>query len=685
MGAIRFLELELDYGRHAGERFTFPDGAEPVVVAGPNGAGKTTLLEALVRAPFGFHRRNDDDRTRLEARRPWTGERYGARVVIAAADGSRWAIERDFTTARVRLTPVDAGGAVAGDTLAPAGSSDALRPDDRRAAPGAAGARAVPAAARGRSPAAPATPWAGDGNPGADNAEAREYRARLAALLGLAEFEAYRVTACIQQGELTGTRLDGALLRIAAGGHGDVDAAKQSIVQAHRALTQRPIAPGVRRGNKPRALETLEAEIARTREEFRRAVDAEARRQPLLEERAQATSRMAALRDEIERLEAAQRPLAERRALEAEQDRLVQRLRTLEEARAQAAAALEAARPGRRRLPIAVALAAAGIIAGGALALAGRVAAGLAIAVLGLGGAAALTAFDRRARTEREHRRQGHEAAARRLAGLVDGRPDAVPGALADAIAAALEDARRELARTDLALETARAVDLALPDGVPPDADAVARALARRRAERDALARELRELERRLLEEASIAESPLALRDRLAALEARRAEIAANAAAHEAAYALLQDAYAEFRERDEERLLARISSRLGELTAGALGPVEAPDSLAGATLRLAGRAVPIATPPLSYGEWHAALLAIRLGAADFLAGAGIALPLLVDEPFAFLDPDRAREVWTLLRAIARERQVIVVTQDRLTLEWLGVTPDIQLEASPATM
>jgi hypothetical protein len=85
---------------------------------------------------------------------------------------------------------------------------------------------------------------------------------------------------------------------------------------------------------------------------------------------------------------------------------------------------------------------------------------------------------------------------------------------------------------------------------------------------------------------------------------------------------------------------------------------------------------------LSYGQWHVVLLAIRLGAADFLAGLGVRLPLLLDDPFVHLDAGRARELWDVLARIAAERQVFVATQDRLLVDHLGIEPHLDLDASP---
>ena len=110
-----------------------------------------------------------------------------------------------------------------------------------------------------------------------------------------------------------------------------------------------------------------------------------------------------------------------------------------------------------------------------------------------------------------------------------------------------------------------------------------------------------------------------------------------------------------------------------------MGPVVAPDDLDSALLMYADRPLALASPPLSYGELHVALFAVRMGAADFLAGMAVRLPLLVDDPFVHLDPGRAAEIWDVLCTIAQERQVLLTTQDRLVLEHLGIRPDVDLD------
>jgi DNA polymerase III delta prime subunit len=242
----------------------------------------------------------------------------------------------------------------------------------------------------------------------------------------------------------------------------------------------------------------------------------------------------------------------------------------------------------------------------------------------------------------------------------------------------AAESARTEIARAGIEIETLATFEL--PEGVAATPEAVEAALGQRRAERRRVEAEARAAESRLLQEGTGQESPVALRDELQLLEAERASVDREARVHEAAHALVRDAYQEFREHDRDRLLGAVSRAMLELTGGAIGPVEAPGSLAEAGIHLRGRLVELRSPPLSYGEFHAALLGIRLGASDFHARSGIRPPMIVDEPFAYLDLDRARDLWRLLCGVARERQVFVVTQEVLTLGALGIVADIELEA-----
>ena len=235
------------------------------------------------------------------------------------------------------------------------------------------------------------------------------------------------------------------------------------------------------------------------------------------------------------------------------------------------------------------------------------------------------------------------------------------------------------MAPTRLALERERAEVERLPQDVSAAFRETDRDLQDKRTRLEEGETQLREVRRRLIALPRPEESSLALEARRQAMEEDLQAARGEARAYSLAYELFVDAYEEFRATDQERLVEHIDACLAALGGGELGPLAVPDDLSSAELRYAGRTLPLASPPLSYGELHVALFAIRIGAADFLSGLGVRIPLLVDDPFVHLDPIRAGEIWEVLCRVARERQVLVTTQDRLILEHLGVRPDLNLD------
>ncbi|MFW6088515.1 MAG: hypothetical protein ACODAB_02105, partial [Gemmatimonadota bacterium] len=163
-------------------------------------------------------------------------------------------------------------------------------------------------------------------------------------------------------------------------------------------------------------------------------------------------------------------------------------------------------------------------------------------------------------------------------------------------------------------------------------------------------------------------------------LERRIDEAERAARSLRAAWALLRDGYDAFRDHDEARLVGAVTTRLEGLGDPPLGPFRAEDGLGRPTVGLHGRRLGLASPALSHGQRHLVLLAVRLGAADFLADGGAPAPLIVDEPFTHLDERHAAQVWALLSRVAEHRQVVVTTQERGLLEHLGVEPTIALSA-----
>lgn len=713
----RFETVSLRYGYHEGE-WNLSDHDRPVVIAGPNGSGKTTLVEGLIRTLFGFDRRRAEDAAEMEARRPWGRAGMRGRVVLTR-DGDRFEIQRDFQTNRVRVS----------------------------------------------EPVEGVEHFVGDGNPAARNQEAHHYRQILTDLLGLADMNAYRQTLLVRQGDLPGTALGDHLLRIAAGGHARVEAARWQIAQAHRAITRRPLHPAAAAAINPREMEKLEEEIASVRARLEQARTASERRAPLALDRDQVSSRLVALDEEIGLLEDALTALARTDATELSTRHLRQQARVFREAAdvlGEAIAELDGARqaqrealaPGRypddfsermaraevrwddleelRRPPAPwLGLTALAVLAGAVglylldYPLAAAVAAGVGVLGAVVWGALWVWARHRHAKARKEvhhllggvpgreslgpdtraealrwfraqrasdrRLREARSAVAEALregrAALFDsiGVTGAGPGGSGDRardllarLEAAAGESSERLAKGRVELDRIGDLSLALPDDVPPTEEGVAVALRERRAERSRVQASLQSVSQELLERGTPSESVEALESKLASMEPRHEALGRKAAVLEAAHALIADAYDQFRDRDQDRLAGRVSEHARRLAGGRLEGVQVEDSLDEALVRTRGRLIPMTTPPLSFGEFHSLQLAIRLGAADFLAGIGIHPPLIIDEPFAHLDAERAITVWGLLVDLAPERQVVITTQDARLLADLDIDPDIVL-------
>ncbi len=762
-GDLRLESIELHYGCLHG-RQRFPGTSEPTVIVGSNGSGKSTLIEAVVRTLFGFNRREPDARLMQERRRPWKGGRFRAVLVLEDAEG-RLAFERDFETNEVVVS----------------------------------------------RPAAGEELYRGEANPAApSSSDQRRYRELLQNVVGLVELEDYERTACIQQGHMLETELTQDLLRIAAGGHADVEAAGESVRGRYHELTLEPINTEERRRRKKGRVERLAAELDELEGRIALVRRSEAERSPLLAALEVIEGELVELRGSVRRLEREHAALSRLRVLEEREEASLQRIRRLEDVqkdlreaiwKAESAAdetgkrplpeaypedylerlaaleeglwprlqELQAARDARSAVADGEAEAqpsgrVGGLALGGVLLAAGAAAAGVGegtLRLLGLVAALAGTAILIWGLRGRAGRRRAEDSATleltridseievlgrrveEKLAGLPaagDISPETLPerrreyavfrSALDHAADAErrLAEAYRRTERTLASRETEEAQVRAEPgvdeasggiqaarallssleaslssernDGLAPtrlelererseleelpvDARAAFRKtdleMEEKRRELTAKEAEERELRERFLSVPRPDESSLALEGRVEARRAALAEAKREAGAYRRAHGLLTDAYEEFRETDQERLLRHIDGHLSVLGDRKMGPVVAPDDLDSALLMYGGRSLALASPPLSYGELHVALFAVRMGAADFLAGMAVRLPLLVDDPFVHLDAGRAAEIWDVLCTIARERQVILTTQDRLVLEHLGVRPDLDLD------
>ena len=212
--------------------------------------------------------------------------------------------------------------------------------------------------------------------------------------------------------------------------------------------------------------------------------------------------------------------------------------------------------------------------------------------------------------------------------------PDAQPEALTAAattligrVRSLASRARGALAAKDLELQQILAQPVTLPPNVPPEAEAVETALQERRNEQVETAEREEGLEQLLAEQGRAALNPLVLDEELQMTRAYWAQIALDVEIHRRANKLLADAYEEFRAADQQRLLGCISAQIGRLTGALLGPLETTGPLEDVLVRSTDRLLPLDSPPLSYGEFHACLLAIRLrGRLPRALGGATAVP-----------------------------------------------------------
>lgn len=731
MSAPAFLSVDLAFGRHRRRWELVTD--EPVLIAGPNGSGKTTLVDGLLRTVYGFRRRADAERLLYDAREPWEGDEFRSSVRLRTAEDDVLDWSRDHATDEV-LVRRDDGGVVFQGIANPgsAGSSDR---EYWELVARVFGLATLDDYAR--------TAWIGQGELlgtefGADLLRLAEGgHARLqAALKRIADRHKALTREPVSD---DGRRMprDGQLEVDRA----ELDRVRAELAAARRAVRARDAtaerlevvdADIERLSGEVAELEALhtwllnrarvDAELVGARQRFDALVELsgeldDARREVADAERAcaQLEPTSAYPADFLARL-------SELESLWADRERQTDRRRRADEELEGPALTARLVAPAGAGL-LAVVAGVAGAATGavwGVIALAAglvllvwpvsefvvlrrdrQTATGerrradeeiarieLRIAELRVGVPDAATlgphnAAERRERFERALKADDARAAAkRRLAEVmrrVERSPEAqeLPGRTLSHLIA---DAGRRLSAceaelSELEREMPRS-DVEFPASPRAAQDAVRKREGRLddlRGERERLIVEL--------DRAARARSDQARLEREAEELERRIDEAERAARSlRAAWALLRDGYDAFRDHDEARLVGAVTERLEGLGDPPLGPFRTEDGLGRPTVGLHGRRLGLASPALSHGQRHLVLLAVRLGAADFLADGRPAAPLIVDEPFTHLDGRHAAQVWDLLSRVAEQRQVVVTTQEQRLLEHLGIEPTIALSA-----
>lgn len=730
-----FLEVELAFGLHR-ERWEL-SAEGPTVVAGPNGSGKSTLIDGLLRTVYGFHRRKADDRRLSDARRPWNGEAFRSSVRLRTAAGEVLDWSRDQETDEVRVVRSDGEVLFAGEANPGAsGSSDARYWDlvERTF-----GLDDLEDYARTAWVAQGEMLEAEFGQELLALAEGGH--ARLTeALDGVKQRHKELTKRAVHpderkmpaEGLLEEDRHDRGRLREALaearGAERDHAAAEARLAEVDEEA--RETKAEVER------LESARSELADLRRLDAEADAASGRLDHLLDLQAELDAATAAVKEAETRCA----ELAAFHEYPADFPTRVDRLRDAWEHEHELEKAIDGyrervdavrPRPLDTALPgVAVAAAALLFVVPFLVGLEGlaRLGAWAAGLLALLGAAFALwRAADRRGtyrtgrqqleeklseldgtrkaidealgaipdseglrpadldarlasvREEREAVRRRDEARRRRRDAVrrveESAEAKAAPGRTLPRL---IEDARRRLAEIEVQrrqLDEARAEETGR---TPPTERALDDALRAARGRRDRLQEEREGLRIRLDRAGRVLAEAAHLERDLAEIERRIDENERAASALRAAYALLRDGYEEFREHDESRLVDAIAGRLDDLGGASVTDFRVEPGLTGPTVELAGRRVSIDSPALSHGQRHLVALAIRLGAADFLSSGDVAVPLIVDEPFAHLDERNATRVWELLERVSSERQVIVATQEVNLLEKLDVHPHVRL-------
>ena len=718
-----FLKLEMDFGRHAGS-YQFPtDG--PVVITGANGSGKTTLVDALLRTVYGFRRQRDDESKLLEARRPWASGPYRASVHLRTPDGQDLIWSRDFDTDGVSVRTAEGSTMLFEGEANPGGKGPATETywNLVRSVFGFDELDDYERTACIRQGELLGTAFGGN-------------------LLTLAEGGHARVRAAQHQIEeehkaLTREPVMPGATRLRKDRR--LELAQSALADTRAQLDETRHAEGVR-GPTVQNVTELEAEEARLERDL---IELESARSLLLK-RETAVAEVEAAQERADRLVQLKADMdgAERDtgSAEGELDHRAVHGRYPDDFRTRAAELrsafkrldeLDKMKAATRSSPW---IRVAGIAGAVAVAVGGFfVFQGATVGWIGVisGSIIAGGLFVRQTLLRRARQRTGalRTEIERSVARLLVDVPN--PGTLTSAtLPDRLEDferqdeARRRLADSRKQIETlARRVreiaeaagtpgrtlilladdaqqrlreaksllhglQAALPDRLPDDvrldSNSVDAAVGERRTRLQEVRSERQRLAMQLATSARTALGVARLEEECEVLQSRVEETRRLAEAYRAAHALIRGGYEEFREQDESRLVEAILNRIQSLGASGLAEFRSDAGLTDPTVELGGRRVALDSLELSFGERHLVQLAVRLGTADFLGTAGIAVPLVVDEPFAHLDDRHSAQVWLLLVRIADERQVIVTTQETQLLDRLGVTTGlIELDGHPA--
>jgi uncharacterized protein YhaN len=252
---------------------------------------------------------------------------------------------------------------------------------------------------------------------------------------------------------------------------------------------------------------------------------------------------------------------------------------------------------------------------------------------------------------------------------------------------AALLDGR-DLPELERLAARARAEADALGIAAPTDArsdEELASALAAARSAREAASTQRAELEARLTERRSALPSIAEAEEELARAEAERERVVELLTVLEQTESFLARAQDSAHRSIAPRLAEDLRAHLPLVTTGrwldaSVDPADLGVQLAG------GDGVWRPVAQLSHGTREQVWLLLRIALARCLVRAGETSPLVLDDVTVHFDADRTSAALEALRAIARERQVVLFTQEAQVRDWarehLRAPDDRLIELAP---
>ncbi len=154
--------------------------------------------------------------------------------------------------------------------------------------------------------------------------------------------------------------------------------------------------------------------------------------------------------------------------------------------------------------------------------------------------------------------------------------------------------------------------------------------------------------------------------DRLQELRQQEERLSLEVNALGLAYRQLEAARIDYSANHREGLAAQVNHYFGQITGQPERRVELDADFA-VTLR-GGAGQPIHPAQLSQGARDQLYLSLRLAIADLLSE-DICLPLILDDPFVNCDGERLERIRQALAAVAKERQIWLLTHNPQFVDW----------------